>query len=54
MHDCKKCKVLRQILEGKNKLLTCYRLGTRCGIDGALDKITKAERQLAELDKEAE
>ena len=50
MDDCKKCKVLRQIIEGKDALLVCYRLGAHRGIDVALEKVSKAERQLAKLE----
>ena len=49
MEDCKKCKLLRQIIEGQEKLMTCYRFGTHRGVDGALDKIQSAERRLAKL-----
>ncbi len=33
MIDCKKCKVLKQIIDGQSKLLMCYRLGTQCGYE---------------------
>jgi len=51
MVDCEKCKVLKQIIEGQNKLLVCYRLGTQRGASGAIDKITKAKLQLAKLEQ---
>jgi len=54
MIDCKKCKVLKQIIDGQSKLLMCYRLGTQRGADGALDKIAKAKRQLAKMESEGE
>ena len=50
MDDCKKCKLLRQIIDGQNTLLACYRLGTHRGVDGALDKIKSAKRRLAKLE----
>jgi len=50
MEDCEKCKLLRQIIAGTNVLLVCYRLGTRKGVDGALDKIDKAERRLSKIE----
>jgi hypothetical protein len=50
MEDCKKCSALRQIIEGKDKLLVCYRLGKHRGADDALDKIESAERRLAKLE----
>jgi hypothetical protein len=54
MVDCEKCKVLKQIIEGQNKLLVCYRLGTQRGASGAIDKITKAKLQLAKLEQEVD
>jgi len=54
MVDCEKCKVLKQIIEGQNKLLACYRLGTQRGAAKAVDRITKAKLQLAKLEEEEE
>ena len=54
MVDCEKCKVLKQIIEGQDKLLVCYRLGTQRGACKAIDKITKAKLQLAKLEQEVE
>jgi len=51
MIDCKKCKILKQIIDGQNKLLMCYRIGTQRGADEALNKIEKAKQQLIELEK---
>lgn len=50
MGDCEKCKILRQIIEGQDKLLACYRLGTHGGVDAALDKIESAKCKLAKLE----
>ncbi len=54
MHDCGKCKVLKQIIEGQSNLLACYRLGTQRGACKAIDKITKAKLQLAKLEQEVD
>lgn len=51
MGDCEKCKILRQIIEGQNMLLVCYRLGTHRGVDAALDKIESAKYKLDKLEK---
>lgn len=50
MDDCKKCKILRQIIDGQNTLLACYRLGTHKGVDAALDKIESAKCKLAKME----
>lgn len=52
MIDCEKCRVLKQIIEGQNKLLACYRIGTQRGASTAIDKIVKAKRQLSKLEEE--
>ena len=54
MIDCKKCKILKQIIDGQNKLLMCYRIGTQRGACKAIDKITKAKLQLAKMESEGE
>lgn len=51
MDDCEKCKILREIIDGQNTLLACYRLGTHKGVDAALDKIENAKYKLDKLEK---
>jgi|GEM_PF-5807536 len=51
MDDCEKCKLLREIIDGQDKLLAAYRLGTHKGVDAALDKIENAKYKLDKLEK---
>jgi len=47
-------KAQSHIIAGQDKLLVCYRLGTRSGLCGAIDKIEKGKRQLAKLSEKEE
>ena len=52
MDDCEKCKLLREIIEGQDKLLAAYRLGIHGRVvDAALDKIENAKYKLDKLEK---
>lgn len=39
-------EALRALVKGQEKLLVCYRLQTRRGVDAALDEITEAKIKL--------
>uniref|UniRef100_A0A6M3XST0 Uncharacterized protein n=1 Tax=viral metagenome TaxID=1070528 RepID=A0A6M3XST0_9ZZZZ len=49
----KKVAAQNHIIMGQERLLICYRIGTRKGVDGALDKIEKGKRMIAKLEQEA-